>query len=74
MVPVMPPPGADADAGLMLSDPVAPSWERVKVWLPMARVAVRGETELLAAAVQESVLPEVERMSQDGELETVQPV
>ena len=72
-MPVMPAPGADADAGLMLSDPVAPCWERVNVRLSMVSVAVRGETELLAAAVQERLLPEVDTMSQDGEPETVQP-
>ena len=74
IVPVTPAAGAEADAGLMLTEPVAPSWVRIKVLLSMPKVAVRDETELLVAAVQERVLPLFVTMSHDGAPETVHPV
>ena len=55
-------------------EPGAPDWVSVNVWLLMVRVAVRALTELMAATVQLTVLPEVVRVSHAGAPVTDQEV
>ena len=74
MAPVPPGAGAEAEVGLRVREPVAPDWERAKDLSPMMRVAERAVTELLAWAVQLTVLPVVETVSQAGLPVTVQEV
>ena len=74
MEPVAPGAGAEAEVGLRVREPVAPDWERAKDLSPMMRVAERAVTELLAWAVQLTVLPVVETVSQAGLPVTVQEV
>jgi succinyl-CoA synthetase alpha subunit len=74
MVQVAPAAVVEAEAGLRVTERVAPDCESVKVRLSMVRVAVRAATELLAAAVQDRLLPLVVTISQGGAPETVQAV
>ena len=64
--------GRAADEVLRVRLPVAPDWFRVKVLSPMVTLADRVFTELVAAAFQLTVLPELDTVSQEGFPETVQ--
>ena len=71
-VPDPPAEGIEAEEALRVRLPVAPDWFRVKVLSPMVTLADRAFTELLAAAFQLTVLPEVDTVSHEGFPETVQ--
>ncbi len=69
---VAPAAGAVAAVGLRVTVPATPDCVREKVLSPMVSVAVRGETELFAAAVQVMRFSAVVTVSQAGWPETVQ--
>ena len=72
MVPVAPAAGAEPEEALRVTDPVAPDWDRVNVLSPMVTLAERAVTELLGAAVQETLFSAVVTVSQPGCPVTVQ--
>jgi hypothetical protein len=72
MVDAPPAAGTLAVAGVRVTDPVAPDWDRVNVLSPMVTLAERAVTELLGAAVQETLFSAVVTVSQPGCPVTVQ--
>ena len=71
-VPEPPPARIEAEDELSMSVPVAPDWFRVNVLSPIVTFAERAATESLAAAVQLTMLADVDTVSQEGLPETVQ--